>query len=234
MSVFTSFGIIVIAMLILGLLQLVPGIFALFYHYALGKFNKAKASDLALFFILGTETISVLFFLAVYFIISIFFLDNSAFENQPLKWCLFAIFIILSIFCLCFYYRHGKGSTLFIPRSYPEAVDNYIKTVKNRSGAFLLGILSCSCELILTFPLYIIVSISILQIENSGLPANLPTALFVFTPIVPLFSIYFQYYYGYTLADIIKKRIKTKPFIRIALGVCYMAIAILIIYTGAI
>lgn len=234
MSIFTSFGIIIISMLILGLLQLVPGIFALFSHYALGKFSKAKASDFALFFILGVEVISACFFLSTYFLMSILLIDNAVFENGQLAWGFAGLLIALAVFCLIFYYRRGKGSKLFIPRTYSEAIDHNAKTVKNRSGAFLLGLLSSSCELILTLPLYLIVAVQILKIESLGLPANLIAIVFILAPIVPLFFTYWQYRYGYNLADIMKRRSKIKPFIRITLSICYSILAILIIQSGAL
>ncbi len=232
MSVFTSFGIVIIAMLIFGTLQLTSGVFALFYHYALGKFSKAKASDLALFFFFGTEIISACLFLATYFLMSIFLFDNS--ELQQLAWGFAGLFVALALFSPLFYYRRGKGSKLFIPRSYAEAIDHNAKTVQNRSGAFLFGLLSGSCELILTLPLYLITSIEILKIESLGLPASLMAIVFAITPTVPLFFTYLQYRCDYNLADIMKKRSKIKSLVRIALCLFYSAIAYLIIQSGTL
>ena len=232
MSVFTSFGIVIIAMLIFGTLQLTSGVFALFYHYALGKFSKAKASDLALFFFFGTEIISACLFLATYFLMSIFLFDNS--ELQQLAWGFAGLFISLALFSLLFYYRRGKGSRLFIPKSYSEAIDHSARTVQNRSGAFLLGLLSGSSELILTLPLYLITSIEILKIESLGLPANLIAIILVIMPTIPLFFTYLQYRCDYNLADIMKKRSKIKPLIRIALCLFYSGIAFLIIQSGTL
>lgn len=234
MSFFTSFAIVIAAMLIMIFLQLTPGVFALFYHYCLGKFNRPKASDFALFFFLGVEIISACLFLATYFIMSIFLLDNSDLTNQQLAWCFAGLFLALALFCLLFYYRRGKTSELFIPRAYATAIDHSAKTVKNRSGAFLLGLLSGSCELILILPLYIVVAIEILKIENLGLPANLLAITFVLVPIIPLFFLYWQYYFGYTLADIIKKRVKNKMLVRVALCLLFLTITIIIINAGVI
>ena len=67
MNVFASIGIVLLAMLIMASLQLVPGVFALFFHYALGKHSLKKASGLGLFFILDAEIISAFLFTLIQF-----------------------------------------------------------------------------------------------------------------------------------------------------------------------
>ena len=66
MSVFVSVGIVILAMLIMAFLQLSSGVFSLFYHYASGKYSKSRASDMTLFFILGTETAAACLFFCSY------------------------------------------------------------------------------------------------------------------------------------------------------------------------
>ena len=56
MSFFISVIILVLAMLIQVSMQLTPGTFALFYHYALGKNSRTKADNLSLYFTLGVIT----------------------------------------------------------------------------------------------------------------------------------------------------------------------------------
>ena len=56
MSIFISVVILILVALIQISMQLTPGIFMLFYHYALGKKSRNKADDLNLSFILGAET----------------------------------------------------------------------------------------------------------------------------------------------------------------------------------
>lgn len=228
MSIITPVGIAILATLIMVSLQLTPGVFALFSHYAFGKFSKPKAADFILFFIIGAETITACLFMSIFFLIGIFMFDNLDF-NHIFYWIFAGIFIGLGIASLFFYFRRGKGTKLFIPRKYAKALDFSAQSVKSRSDAFLLGALSGVCELFFTLPLYIVASVAILKINLSGLPGNLFAILLVLAPIIPLFAYYGYYRTGHNLADLEKHRIKSKLFIRLILCVSYFLIAALII-----
>jgi small-conductance mechanosensitive channel len=91
MSFFISVGIIFLAMLIQSLMQLMPGIFAIFYHSALGKTSRQKADDLSLSFILGVELFTALFFVVAYAIISLCATEPPFYEDT-LPWIFIAIF----------------------------------------------------------------------------------------------------------------------------------------------
>ena len=69
MSVLTAVGILLLSMLVLAVLQLVPGIFLLFSHFTRGKYSRVHANDLNIFFIIGVETAIVLVFLSLYAIL---------------------------------------------------------------------------------------------------------------------------------------------------------------------
>ena len=74
MSIFIPVAILIVATLIQAFMQLTPGVFALFYHYALGKNSSTKADDLSLHFILGVITFIVITWLLIYALIfSIFY-----------------------------------------------------------------------------------------------------------------------------------------------------------------
>ena len=233
MSIITSLGIIVLAVLIMASLQLSPGVFAFFYHYVLGKFSKRKASDLTLFFIIGAEIINALIFLAVYFLLSFFMLGNFGLKNDIFSYALIGVFSVLAIICFFFYYRRGSGTQLFIPRSYAKGLDRVANSTNSRKEAVLLGTLAGSYELVFTLPLFIIVATIALEFSISHLPANLIAILFVVSPLLPLFIIRWQYQSGHNLAEIIRLRIKNKIFIRSMLTLCFFLIAVLIIYYKA-
>lgn len=230
MSIFISVGIIILAMLIMGSLQLIPGVFALLSHYALGKYNKAKAYDFMIFFIIGVETINVCMFLSIYYLTFIFsFGDFDIFKNY-FTWILTGIMVALSFASLFFYFRKGKGTKLFIPRKYAAALNYSAKNVKKRSDAFMLGAVSGTYELFFTIPLYIIVSLLISKFFFSY--AGIIAFTFAIMPLISLFCIYARYRTHYNLADIVKSRHDNKNFIRFLLCFSYLFIAILIAYAG--
>jgi hypothetical protein len=216
-------------MLILFFLQFAPGVFALTYHYALGKYSKNRASFLTLFFIVGIEVISACIFLSTYFLISTLFFAGFQPETSVLTWILAGILIALSFLAFFYYYCPGAGTKSFISQKYSNGFKYSAKTIKTKSDAFVLGVVSSVSEFIYTFPLYVLASAEIIRLNLYGITINLFAFLFVLAPLLPLFIIRYKYQAGYNLADIIKTRTKNKPFTRFILSFNYLIIAILIL-----
>lgn len=229
MSIFASLGIVILAMLIMASLQLTPGVFALFYHYALGKFSKRKASDLTLFFIIGTEIVNALIFLAIYFLLGFFMLGNLGFKNDIFTYALVGILVALALASFFCYYRRGSGTQLFISRGYAKGMDRLASSTTSRTDAMLLGALAGSYELIFSLPLFVIVATIALEFNVLRQPANLIAIFFVIAPLLPLFIIRWQYQSGHNLADILRLRVKNKSFTRTLLTLSFFLIATLII-----
>ncbi len=231
MSIITSIGIVILSVLIIASLQLTSGIFALFFHYALGKFSKAKAANLAIFFIIGVEVVTAFLFLAIYYLTCIIFFDGISFENNSIIWLLIGIMIILGLTAPIFYFRRGTGTKLFIPRRYARALDQSARITKTKSDAFLLGLSAGASELFFTLPLFMASSIAIIKV-NIVSPIGNPLSLaFVLSPLIPLFIIYWLYRSGHNLADIGRLRTHNKLFIRFILCSGYLLLAILLIYS---
>ena len=223
MSAFAPYGIIILVALILASLQLTPGVFALFSHYALGKYSKPKASRLSLFFILGVETINTCLFVSIYYLTSIVLLGNTNVVCQILSFILAGISAALGLAFFFCYYRPSKGSELFIPKSYALALQHNAKIAKTRLDAFLLGAVSSTCELVFTLPLFIIAILTTFMMDHSPI-----SFLLIIAPLIPLLNIHFRYQTGQNLAHIIKSRINNKLFLRITISLCFILIAILI------
>lgn len=232
MSVILSVLIVVLSMLINFCLQLIPGTFALFYHYALGKTSAKKADDRSLSFIMGVEIfVTVIWLLAYFTVIAIFYNDNPIIKSV-FFYTLAGIFIIESIFSLFFYYRKGRSTALFIPRKVAAGISTHAKKAKNRSDCILLGALSGFFELIFTLPLLFVCS-SILMNFDTTLRVILIT-IYIILSILPLFIIHAAFHSGRNLADIQRFRVKIKPLIRIILSFSFLTIALSAIYLGAI
>ena len=189
MGIITPIGIVILAMVIMASLQLVPGIFALFYHYALGKFSKKQASILSLYFILGAEVIAACLFLSSFYLTYVFFFGFAKAEVNYLALIIAGILIALAFFSFFFYYRKGSGTRLFIPYKYARAIDQSAKTAKTRSDAFMLGAVSGTYELIFTLPLYLLTAIEIMEMNINYHFNNILTVLYIIAPIIPLLFI---------------------------------------------
>lgn len=229
MSVLTSLGIIVMAMLIQTFLQLTPGVFVLFSHYTFGKTSKSKASDFSLFFILGVEIITALLFVSIYFIIYALFLNSSPLANKIFSSIIAGILVALGFISLFHYFRKGSGTKLFIPRKLASDLETRASSAKTRSDAFMLGAFSGICELFFTIPLYIISALEISQMEGNLFSHAALIILYILVVLSPLFIIHTLYATSHNLADIQRFRAKNKLFFRIILSFSYFILAALII-----
>lgn len=229
MSVLTSIGILVFAMLILAFLQLVPGIFLLFTHYASGKYSKLKATDLTTFFILGVETAVVLIFLSLCTILCVSPATTFIIDSDIFAWIMAGIFLALSLVIFSFYYRKGRGSKLFISRRLAHEYQAKIPTVKTRSDAFVFGLTALIPELIFTLPLFLIVTTEIMQLGTDCFARAGLIILFALVTILPLLIFYTFSQHSRNLADFIRFRFKNKTFFRLTLALLYFLIAVLII-----
>ncbi len=219
-------------MLIQASMQLAPGIFALFYHYALGKNSSAKASNLCLYFILGTITFMATIWLLIYAFVFTVFYNNVDVCLNFFPWLMAGVFLAESIAGLFFYYRKGKFTTLFIRRSTAKSLSTHADKAKSRSDAFILGFFSGVPELIFTLPLYI-VSVTELMKINSPLRSLFIVAYIVIS-IIPLLTIHTLYRQDYNLAKIEQIRIRFKPVIRVLISISFLILAIATISIGVL
>lgn len=217
-------------MLILGLLQLSPALFTLFYHYALGKYSRSKADNLSLDYILGTESITAIIWFSLYAIFFAIFYHNPGLSASIIPWILAGIIFAESIIIALFYYRKGSSTALFISRRIARSLTTEAQKAHTRKNAFLLGFVSKIPELIFTLPLYILI-IYILA-YSTFIPTTLTIIFFIIISTVQLFVIHIAYRTGHSLADIHRYRVKTKPFIRLALSLSFLLLAIATIYLG--
>lgn len=229
MSVLTSLSFLILVMLILAFLQLVPGLFVLFSHYKFGQFAKNKASDLTIFFILGAETSVILFFLAIYVIICSSPALALVIDSDLFAWIMAGIFAALAILFFCIYYRPGKGSQLFISRSFASHCIKRAQTAKTRSESFLVGLFAGIPELIFTLPLYFLAAISIMQLGATSFERAGLIILLAFSAISPLLIFHALSATGRTLADFAKFRSQNKSFFRFIIPLFYLFIAILMV-----
>ena len=216
-------------MLIMAFLQLVPGVFSLFLHYTSGKYSKLKASDLAVFFILGAETFSVLNLLFFYVVLSGSPGLYSVINSPIFSWIMAGIIAALGILILVLYFRRKSKTELFISRRLAGCLKTKTINAKTRSDAFVLGFTVAIPELIFTLPLYLLAVIEIMQFGTTTINRSVMVILFAIVTILPLLILHSASAMGRTLADTLRFRIRNQPFFRISLSVFYFLIATLII-----
>ncbi|MBQ3296319.1 hypothetical protein IJI79_01455 [Candidatus Saccharibacteria bacterium] len=231
MSVFTSLIIILLAMLIQGFLELGPGVFACFYHHALGKTSAKKADDQSLSFILGTEICVALVFLISYIIVTFFITRNGPF-SPIFFWVMSGIFLVEAIATFFFYFRPGtkKSTELSLPRSLAKSLIYHAENTKNRSSTIALGLVTCALELIFTFPLYIIASTAIFYANTSMSFVFIIAYIIIAT--APLFAIRTFFRTDHNLVELQLIRIKKKLATRIIVSASFLALSIATLIIG--
>jgi len=227
MSVLTSVGILISAMLIMAFLQFIPGVFALLSHHNYGKFSKLKASDLSIFFIIGVETIIILTSLIIYIIISA--LSPLFFSFKILAWIAASVSLVLSIVFFFCYFRKGEGNRLYISRSLVSKFQKQIDSVKTRSDAFTLGVTTILPEAFFTLPLFFIIISQIDALGSTPLIRAFLVILFAVITILPLLIMHSLHSSQHNLADFIRFRFKNKSFFRWTITILYAILAILFI-----
>lgn len=230
MSIFISVIVLILAMLIPFFMQFVPGVFALFYHYSLGKTTTQKADDKSLSFIIGAEFFNAAIWLLIYFLAFLFFYNVPG-PHDIFFYIMAGIFIAEAIAVLFFYYRKGKSTALFIPRSITNGIIANIKKNKTRSDCIVLGAMSGLFELIFTLPA-IIISTSILT-NFETFPSTLIIVISIVMSVLPLFIVRGAFRLNHNLAEIERVRVKIKPFIKFILFFSFLFLAAATIYLGA-
>lgn len=220
-------------MFIQAFLQLSPGVFAIFYHHALGKTTAKKADDRSLSFILGVEITIAVVFLITYFIIT-FIAAEKEFFSTTFLWVMAGILLAEAIFTLFCYFKPGKKSKhttrLFISRRLAENFIHRAETAKNRTDTIALGIITTATELIFTLPLFIISSVEILKFSPHF--GFIFIIAYVVIATLPLFTIRTLFRTDHNLAEIERMRIKRKNLFRLAISISFLIIAILTFISG--
>jgi hypothetical protein len=229
MSVFTPVGILLFSSLIAAFSGLTSGVFMIFYHSALGRMSRRRASDYALFYILGVETTLTILLFCLYIIFNVS-LGFSAFCNSDLFNLIFAGLIAAEgIMYLTLYFRRGRGTKLYISRNVAKRYCVKAAAVKSRSDAFMLGQAALLPELIFILPVLIV---AILTVGNFGPtpPARAGLLLlFVIISICPLLLLHFCFTSGRNISDLLRFRYRYKSFFRFMVVVFYFLVAMLMI-----
>ena len=230
MSVLTSLGILFLAVLCCWFLQLVPSVFAIFYHYASAKSTKEKTLDLSSYFLIGSELITGILLFVLYFIVFEFLSDNPFLDTTIIKWIVAGIIAALGFFIMFFYYRKDKkGTALFITRKAANSLTMRAKTARKKSDIFMLGVVSGIMEIFFVLPVYLIVVTEIIRFPGEDFLQPVLLFLFILFSMSPVMTMRGHFWRGKNLAEVERAREKNKNFSKIILGSTYVLLAILIV-----
>lgn len=220
MEMIIPFSEVFLAAVIHATLQLSLGALLLLYHASLGKHVRKKTKNLVDSYIAGIGTLVFLALGAVAFVLDRYFEKPLYVEELVI---VVGMLVALAIAMWMFYYRRGKSTELWLPRSVARFIDKRAKTTNNNTEAFSLGVLTSLAETPWTIVLFVVAANSLLELP----PLYQIVALAVYTiiSVVPLAILRLVIRKGQTVVDVQRWRVKHKNFFRVLTGVGFVTLA---------
>lgn len=214
MNIPTSLAIIAFAALIHASFQLSVSVLTLLSAHTIGaKHSQSKLLHLTTSFLFGAGLMTIL----LLSFISLSLLNIFGSDTPQIVWavaCGMLGGVAISIWL--FYYRHEKGTTLWVPRGVASYLHDRIKSTKIGAEAFSLGLTSVLGEL-----LFIIAPIVISALVLIQLPAPwqlIGIIVYAIISTLPLIIVWVLISSGHSIGDIQKWRESNKTFLQFAAG----------------
>ena len=220
----SAISMIVLAGVVHATLQLSLGALVLLYHESLGKHIKIKTKRLASNYILGAMLLIGLILTAVCYFISVLTAGNLSLEALA---NVTGILIALAISVWFFYYRSGRSTELWLPKTVSRYINRRADKTESNVEAFALGMLANFAELPFSLVLFLVAADSVLL-----LPAYwqiLGIFLYTMIAISPLAFLRFSVRKGKTVAEIQKWRNKNKIFFKVLAGCGFLTLALFLV-----
>lgn len=221
---YVSIGTILLAALIHASLQLSLGSLLLLYHSSLGKHIRKKTKRLVTHFIFGVLLMTILVISTLCFIIAV--LSGGTLSPGCILVC--SGILVALAFCAWFlYYRSGRSTELWLPRSVSRFIAFRAKVTNSNTEAFSLGLLVGFAEMPFSLVLSAVASNSILV-----LPEPWQIMMIIFYSLIaisPLAILRLCIHRGQTVADIQKWRTENKLFLKFLTGTGFLVLAIFLI-----
>jgi len=221
MDIPSSLAIIALAALIHTSFQLSVSVLMLLGGYTIGaKQSQARLLRLTTSFVIGAGIMTLLLLSFV----SLVFLDAFGYDTPQILWaicCGLSVGVAVSIWL--FYYRHEKGTTLWIPRGIASYLTERTKSTKLSAEAFGLGLSSVIGEI-----LFIIAPLTMSALVLIQLPLFwqlVGIGIYTVISLLSLIIVWVLIGSGHTLGRIQKWRETNKYFLQFAAGAGLIALA---------
>jgi hypothetical protein len=214
MDIASSLAIVTLAALVHASFQLSVSVLTLLSGHAIGaKRSQAKVLRLTFGFVTG---VGVMTLLALSFI-SLIFLHAFGNEAPQFIWAIACGLLIgVGLAVWFFYYRPGKGTSLWIPRAFAHHLSDRSKATKTSAEAFSLGLTTVISELLfIAAPMFVS---ALVLIQLPGHWQLVGIAIYTVISLLTLFSVWVLIGSGHKLSAIQKWREDNKRFLQFAAG----------------
>ena len=216
--------VVLLAGVVHAMLQLGIGTLLILYHASLGKHISLRTRSLVTNYIFGNALLTGLAVSAAGFIIYIVCRGEM---NPAMLTIAMGVLIALAVLVWTFYYRRGKSTELWLPKSVARYINKRANVTESNTEAFGLGMLACFAEAPFTIMLVLIAGNSILALPQAL--QILAIALYTLLSILPLLIMRVAVRKGQTIVDIQKWRIKNKNFLRVLAGIGFLVLAVFLL-----
>ena len=212
MSDLLCFATIALAGFAQATLQLSFGGLILLYHASMGQHRRRKTRHLTTAYILGALVISQL--------------AGKALTLEMTLICV-GVFIACAAIMWLLYYRRGKNTELWLPRSFSRFIARKAKATDDTIEAFSLGTLSAFAEMPMSIAIFFIAANCILTVSaHLQLVALLAYLLIV---ALPMLALKFYVRTGNNAVMAQRWRIKNKTFIRFVSSLSFMMLSVFVL-----
>lgn len=223
MEIVVPYSEVFLAAVIHATLQLELGALLLLYHASIGKHVRKKTKHLVSSYISGIGTLVLLSLAAVAFVLDRYF--GKALYAEELM-VIVGMLVALAIASWMFYYRRGRSTELWLPRSVARFIDKRAKLTNSNTEAFSLGLLTSLAEMPFTLILLVVAANSALNLPY--LHQLIAVAGYTIIAILPSVILRLAIRKGQTVVDIQRWRVKHKTFFRVLTGVGFLVLAFFI------
>ena len=220
MEMIIPFSEVFLAAVIHATLQLSLGALLLLYHASLGKHVRKKTRFLVDSYISGLGTLVFLSLGAIIFILDRYFGKPLYIEELVI---VVGMLVALAIAAWFVYYRRGKSTELWLPRSVARFIDKRAKLTNSNTEAFSLGLLTSLAEMPFTLALFVVAANSTMVLPP--MYQILAVAMYTLITIIPPVVLRFAIRKGQTVVSIQRWRVKHKTFFRLLTGVGFLVLA---------
>ncbi len=217
------FGVVVLAGLIQASMQLNLGTLLLLYHASLGKHIKRKTRHIVDTYITGVAVLVVLMLATLILTLERYFGGMLYVEEVVI---VITMMVALAVLIWMFYYRSGRSTELWLPRSVAKFIDRRAKLTDSNVEAFSLGMLTSLAEMPFTLILLIVSANSILTLPP--IQQLIAILLYAAITIVPLVVFRIAIRRGQSVVSIQRWRIKHKNFLRFLTGLGFIVLGFFI------
>lgn len=214
MDIPSSLAIVTLAALVHASFQLSVSVLTLLSSHAIGaKRSHAKVLRMTFGFVSGSAVMTILSLAFLAFLGTHLFGDST----PELVWAIVCGLLVgIGIAVWIFYYRHEKGTALWIPRGMAKHLSERSKATTSSAEAFSLGLTSVLGEILFVIAPLAVSALVLIQLPGPWQLVGI--GIYAVVSLITLFSVWVLIGSGHKLSDIQKWRENNKRFLQFAAG----------------